>query len=48
MDKSLILACLALFTLLAGMVIAYMELKNTEESIRTGEHTDGTRARPRA
>ena len=48
MDKALVLACLALFTLLVGMIVGYIELKSTEASIRTGEHKDGTKARPYA
>ena len=48
MEKSTVLICLTLFTLLAGMAVAAYEVWATDKAKKTGEHVDGSKPRPNA
>ena len=48
MDRSTVIIFLALFTLLAGMAVAAVQVWVTDRAKKTGEHVDGTKARPNA
>ena len=48
MEKSALLASLALFTLLAGMAVAVYQLWSVDRAKKTGSHMDGSKSRPGA
>ena len=48
MDKSAIIASLALLTLLAGMAMAAYQLWSVKDAQKKGSHVDGSKSRPEA